>query len=215
MLAWLPVWSYVQTCIWPSWCHCHSPSLASVKSRLVLPFWYRLTRVVLEKGPLNGCVCVLAYPDYPGKKRPLNRCRSSSSSSNYYHHHHPSIWNAANMFISYQCFKCKNVCFAAEAWCTAPAFLLAQIMNITAQSQASLNHSIILLSLNQATATENTVGSTQHNQYCCGTLIRTRCRAGHSCWVLARDHQWTTQDLRNTVPQSCLWCTAACCDRQL
>jgi len=28
------------------------------KSRLVLPFWYRLTRVVLEKGPLNGCVCV-------------------------------------------------------------------------------------------------------------------------------------------------------------
>jgi len=23
-----------------------------------LPFWYRLTRVVLEKGPLNGCVCV-------------------------------------------------------------------------------------------------------------------------------------------------------------
>jgi len=33
-------------------------SLASVKSRLVLPFWYRLTRVVPEKGPLNGCVCV-------------------------------------------------------------------------------------------------------------------------------------------------------------
>jgi len=32
---------------------------ASVKSRLVLPFWYRLTRVILDKGPLNGCVwCV-------------------------------------------------------------------------------------------------------------------------------------------------------------
>ena len=30
-------------------------SLASVKSRLVLPFWYRLTRVVPEKGLLNGC----------------------------------------------------------------------------------------------------------------------------------------------------------------
>ena len=30
-------------CIWPSWCHCHSLSLAPVKSRLVLPFWYRLT----------------------------------------------------------------------------------------------------------------------------------------------------------------------------
>jgi len=48
----------VQTCICPSWCHCHLLSLASVKSRLVLPFWYRLTRVVPEKGPLNGCVCV-------------------------------------------------------------------------------------------------------------------------------------------------------------
>jgi len=40
----------------PSWCHCHSLSLASAKSRLVLPFWYRLTRVVPEKGPLNRCV---------------------------------------------------------------------------------------------------------------------------------------------------------------
>ena len=60
VLAWLSVWSETQTCIWPSWCHCHSLSLASVKSRLVLPFWYRLTRVVLDKGPLNGCVCVLS-----------------------------------------------------------------------------------------------------------------------------------------------------------
>jgi len=39
----------------------HSLSLASVKSRLVLPFWYRLTRVVPEKGPLNGCVCVCGW----------------------------------------------------------------------------------------------------------------------------------------------------------
>ena len=58
VLAWLSVWSAVQTCIWPSWCHCHSLSLASVKSRLVLPFWYRPTRVVPDNGPLNGCVCV-------------------------------------------------------------------------------------------------------------------------------------------------------------
>jgi len=28
---------------------------ASAKSTLVLPFWYRLTRVVPDKGPLNGC----------------------------------------------------------------------------------------------------------------------------------------------------------------
>ena len=35
--------------------HCHSLSLALVKSKLVLPFWYR---VVPEKGPLNGCVYI-------------------------------------------------------------------------------------------------------------------------------------------------------------
>jgi len=58
VLAWLSVWGEVQTCIRPSWCHCHSRSLASVKSRLVLPFWYRLTRVVPDKGPLSWCVCV-------------------------------------------------------------------------------------------------------------------------------------------------------------
>ena len=58
VLAWLFVWRDVQICIWPSLCHCHSLSLASVKSRLVLPFWYWLTRVVPEKGLLNRCVCV-------------------------------------------------------------------------------------------------------------------------------------------------------------
>ena len=33
------VWSEVQSCMQPSWCHCHSLSLASVKSRLILPFY--------------------------------------------------------------------------------------------------------------------------------------------------------------------------------
>ena len=36
--------------------HLKTPSsLASFKSRLVLPFLYRVTQVVLEKRPLNGC----------------------------------------------------------------------------------------------------------------------------------------------------------------
>ena len=46
-------------CIWSGWCHYHPTtpsSLASFKSRLVLPFWYQLTQVVLEKRPLNGCI---------------------------------------------------------------------------------------------------------------------------------------------------------------
>ena len=59
VLVWLSVWSEVQiVCIWFSWCHCHpktSSSLAPLKSRLVLPFWYWLTQAVLEKKPLNRC----------------------------------------------------------------------------------------------------------------------------------------------------------------
>jgi len=65
VLAWLSDWSEVQTCIWPSRYHCYSLSLASVKSRLFLPFWYWLTRVVPDKGPLNGCVCVWLTPWIP------------------------------------------------------------------------------------------------------------------------------------------------------
>jgi len=59
VLAWLSAWSEVQTCIWPSGCHCHSLSLASVISRLVLAFWYRLIQAALERRPLNVCMCVL------------------------------------------------------------------------------------------------------------------------------------------------------------
>ena len=43
VLVWLSVWSMVHiVCIWSSWCHCRPKtpsSLASFKSRLVLPFW--------------------------------------------------------------------------------------------------------------------------------------------------------------------------------
>ena len=53
VLAWLSVCCEVHACIWPSWCNCHSLSLASVKPRLVLPFWYRLSWVVPDK----RCVC--------------------------------------------------------------------------------------------------------------------------------------------------------------
>jgi len=34
VLAWMSFWSEVPTCIWPSWCHCHSLSLALLASRL-------------------------------------------------------------------------------------------------------------------------------------------------------------------------------------
>ena len=69
VLVWLFVWSKVQTCIWTTWCHCHSLSLASVKSRLVLPFWYQLTWVVPEKGPLNRCLCMFGDISVNAKQR--------------------------------------------------------------------------------------------------------------------------------------------------
>ena len=62
VLAWLSAWSEVQTCIWPSWCHCHSLSFASVKSTLVFTFLVPAhlgspgQRAV--KWMCVGCVCV-------------------------------------------------------------------------------------------------------------------------------------------------------------
>jgi len=43
------------------------------KIQIGLPFWYRLTRVVPEKGPLNGClrVCVRAHTLVLFTKQPL------------------------------------------------------------------------------------------------------------------------------------------------
>ena len=58
VLVWLSVWSEVQiVCIWSSWCHCipKPHHLLPHLNRLVLPFWYRLTQVVLEKRPSDGC----------------------------------------------------------------------------------------------------------------------------------------------------------------
>ena len=52
VLAWSSLWSEVQTCILPSWCHCHSVSLASVKPILLLAH----PGSPSKKGPLNGCV---------------------------------------------------------------------------------------------------------------------------------------------------------------
>jgi len=63
MLAWLCVWVKVQICIWPSWCHCHSLSLAPVN-----PDWFYLPGSTFlapahldspgknPRGPQNGCV---------------------------------------------------------------------------------------------------------------------------------------------------------------
>ena len=59
VLAWLSVWSKVQTCVLPSLCHCHSLFFSSVKSRFVLLFCYRITGVVPNIGVgENGKSCL-------------------------------------------------------------------------------------------------------------------------------------------------------------
>jgi len=113
ILAWLSVCSKMQTCIWPSWCHCHSLSLASVKSRLVLPFWYWLTWVVPEKGQLNGCVCVCVcvWSEYFCLKTGASKRVSVSNNLGLYHNRkansvHPKIYkndgsnNLYNIYIT-------------------------------------------------------------------------------------------------------------------
>jgi len=58
VLVWLSVWSEVQMIcvIWSIWCHCH-PIISCFIIQNGLPFCRRLTQVVLEKRPLNGCSC--------------------------------------------------------------------------------------------------------------------------------------------------------------
>jgi len=60
VLAWLFVWSNVHTAQLmplPLTVSCFS------KIQIGLPFWYRLTRVVPDTGPLTGCVCVVVVVD--------------------------------------------------------------------------------------------------------------------------------------------------------
>jgi len=67
MLAWLCVWVKVQICTWPSWCHCHSLSLAPVN-----PDWFYFSgagspgRLVVFDKIQEGhktvvCVCVFLF----------------------------------------------------------------------------------------------------------------------------------------------------------
>jgi len=57
VLAWLSVCSEVQTCIWPSWCHCHS---------------------CFSRIQISSAFLVLAYSGSPGKG-PLNTCASGQN----------------------------------------------------------------------------------------------------------------------------------------
>ena len=95
LLAWLSDWSKVQTCIWPSRCHFHSLSLAPVKSSLVLSFWYRLTQIVSERGPLNVCMWL----------RQMQRHSSTSISFCF-----------VKMLYSLTVFDTLSMCYVCQHW---------------------------------------------------------------------------------------------------
>jgi len=59
LLAWLSIWSEVQTCIWPSWFHCHS--LVSCYSKIQLGFTLLVPAHLGSPGKRavkRVCVCV-------------------------------------------------------------------------------------------------------------------------------------------------------------
>jgi len=64
VLTWLSVWSEVQTLSTAQLMPLPLTVSCFSKIQLVLPFWYRLTAVVPDKGPLNGCVCVCVLCNY-------------------------------------------------------------------------------------------------------------------------------------------------------
>jgi len=55
------------------------------KIQIVLPFWYWLTRVVPDKGPLNRCVCVCSLQVGPimGKYDVIHKTRSTQPLEHY------------------------------------------------------------------------------------------------------------------------------------
>jgi len=66
LLAWLSVWSEVQTCTRPSGCHCHSLSLAPVKSRLVFTFLVPAhPRSPGQRAIQRVCMCVCVIKSRP------------------------------------------------------------------------------------------------------------------------------------------------------
>jgi len=113
-MAWLSVWNEVQTCIWHSGCHCHSLSLASVKSRLVLPFWYRLTQVVLEKRPLNGCVAFSALTVLARHQEGHPACKNLNGGVLSW----LSVWSRVHICVWPSGFHCHSLsCFSKIQIC--------------------------------------------------------------------------------------------------
>jgi len=81
MPAWLCVWVKVQICIWPT------HYLFLHKSRLVLPFWCRLTRIVpdkIQEVRVHVCVCLCGGTDGTTTVTPLSEVVQESCYVSYH-----------------------------------------------------------------------------------------------------------------------------------
>jgi len=75
VLAWFSVWSKVQSCIWPSWCHCHSLCLYFSKIQI----GFTSLELVHPGSPAKRavkrvcvCVCVLGGRWHITKQSPFS-----------------------------------------------------------------------------------------------------------------------------------------------
>jgi len=119
VLAWLSVWSKVQTCIWPSWCHCHS--LVSCFSKIQICFTFLVPAHLGSPGQravkrvcVNGCVwrrCIEARPR-PWQSMLLPYIQSGSK----------SLYDFVNFGCC--CHFCSLVAFIPVFCCTATALLV-------------------------------------------------------------------------------------------
>jgi len=88
-------------------------SLASFTSRLVLPFWYRLTQVVVEKRPLNGC-----SSSSSSCSSGSSRHRHSSSSCHCYEYEWDLLW-----YSLLELSRCDVLLHLANPSLTTPGLL--------------------------------------------------------------------------------------------
>ena len=86
-----------------------------MQSRLVLPFWYRLTRVVPDKGPLNGCVCVCVLQAGCSSWRPINRVKAPKAQI-------PTKWKLHEQFSVKLFLKCSCWSPTYPAWGLSSSF---------------------------------------------------------------------------------------------
>jgi len=145
ILAWLSVWSELQICMCPSGWHCHPLSLAPVNPDCFY-LCCRLTQVVLDKGPLNMCVCVSVSVYvcacvclHASEYNDQCICRSSlnhTAERQHCCHTHNCIWFVLVIFKSY-CYwmsiGVKNTLICSSSFFELPVIdLLPYSSNINA-----------------------------------------------------------------------------------